>query len=138
MNLERVETEHVVHPATADIELHAGVIRKGTVSHTNWRWHGIAGGKRRLTMSIHWYAETAHLDDPRPPLWSVKVTGHPGIEITVRLVKHPDDRSRMGAEQYAVAAQVINAIPYVVAAAPGLLTRPVATPARDDYLTFAP
>jgi hypothetical protein len=44
----------------------------------------------------------------------------------------------MSAEQYAVAGQVINAIPHVVAAAPGLLTRPVATPARDDYLTFAP
>ena len=138
MDLERVETEHVVHPATHDIELHAGVIRQGTVSHTNWRWHGIAGGKRRLTMSIHWYAETAHLDDPHPPLWSVKVTGHPGIEIAVRLVKHPGDRSRMGAEQYAVAGQVINAIPYVVAAKPGLLTRPVATPARDDYPTFTP
>ena len=78
MNLERVETEHVVHPAAT------------------------------------------------------------GIEITVRLVKHPDDKSRMGAEQYAVAAQVINAIPYAVAAKPGLLTRPVATPARDDYLTFVP
>jgi hypothetical protein len=138
MDLERVESDHVVHTATADIELHAGVIRQGTVSHTNWRWHGIAGGRRRLTMSIHWYAETAHLDDPHPPLWSVKVTGHPGIEIAVRLVKHPDDKSRMGAEQYAVAGQVINAIPYVVAAKPGLLTRPVATPARDDYLTFNP
>jgi hypothetical protein len=138
MDLERVETEHVVHPATGDIELPAGTVRRGTVSHTNWRWHGIAGGRRRLTMSIHWYVETAYLDDPRPPLWSVKVTGHPGIEIAVRLVKHPGDKSRMGAEQYAVAGQVINAIPYVVAAKPGLLTRPVATPARDDYLTFTP
>jgi hypothetical protein len=138
MSLERVETEHVVHAAATDIELPAGVVRRGTVSHVNWRWHGIAGGRRRLTMSIHWYVETTHLDDPRPPLWSVKVTGHPGIEITVRLVKHPDDKSRMGAEQYAVAAQVINAIPYVVAAKPGLLTRPVSTPARDDYLTFVP
>ena len=138
MNLERVETEHVAYPAAGDIELHAGVVRRGTVSHVNWRWHGIVGGRRRLTMSIHWYVETAHLDDPHPPLWSVKVTGHPGIEIAVRLVKHPDDRSRMGAEQYAVAGQVINAIPWVVAAKPGLLTRPVATPARDDYLTFTP
>jgi hypothetical protein len=138
MTLERVETDHVVYPATSDIELPAGVVRRGTVSHTNWRWHGIVGGKRRLTMSIHWYVETAHLEDPHPPLWSVKVTGHPGIEMAVRLVKHPADRSRMGAEQYAVAGQVINAIPYVVAAKPGLLTRPVATPARDDYLTFTP
>ena len=89
-------------------------------------------------MSIHWYVETSHLDDPHPPLWTVEVTGHPGIRIAVDLVKHPDDRSRMSAEQYAVAGQVINAIPYVVAAPPGLLTRPVATPARDDYLSFVP
>ena len=54
------------------------------------------------------------------------------------MVKHPDDKSRMGAEQYAVAGQVIDAIPYVVAAKPGLLTRPIATLARDDYPTFTP
>jgi hypothetical protein len=138
LTLDRVETDHVLHPATADIDLPAGVVRAGTVSHANWRWHAIAGGRRRLTMSIHWYVETSHLDDPHPPLWAVEVTGHPGIKIAVDLVKHPDDKSRMSAEQYAVAGQVINAIPHVVAAAPGLLTRPVATPARDDYLTFAP
>lgn len=44
----------------------------------------------------------------------------------------------MSAEQYAVAGQVVNAIPYVVAAKPGVLARPLATPARDDYLTFSP
>jgi 2,4-diaminopentanoate dehydrogenase len=138
MDLERVETEHTVYPAPRDIELPAGVIRAGTVSHTNWRWHGIAGGRRRLTMSIHWYAESSHLDQRDPALWTVKITGHPGIEIAVKLAKHPRDKSRMGAEQYAVAAQVINTIPYVVAAKPGVLTRPAATPARDDYLTFSP
>jgi hypothetical protein len=114
------------------------VVTAGTVSHANWRWHGIAGGRRRLTMSIHWYVETSHLDDPHPPLWTVAVTGHPGINIAVNLVKHPDDKSRMSAEQYAVAGQVINAIPYVVAAEPGLLTRPIAAPARDDYPSFVP
>ena len=137
LSLERVETDHVLHPATGDIEL-PGLVRAGTVSHANWRWHAVADGRRRLTMSIHWYVETSHLDDPHPPLWAVEITGHPGIRIAVDLVKHPDDKSRMSAEQYAVAGQVINAIPHVVAAAPGLLTRPVATPARDDYLTFTP
>ena len=138
LSLERVETDHVLHPAPRDIELPAGIVRAGTVSHLAWCWHGIVGGRRRLTMSIHWYVEISHLDDPHPPLWTVAVTGHPGIRIAVELVKHPDDKSRMSAEQYAVAGQVINAIPYVVAAAPGRLTRPAATPARDDYLTFDP
>lgn len=136
MQLDSVESDHVLHRATHDIELAAGTVPQGTVSHTNWRWHGIVAGERRLTMSIHWFVETAHLDSDNPPLWQVKLTGHPGLRMSIDLDKHPDDRSRMGAEQYAVAAQVINSIPYVVAAEPGLLTRPVATPARDDFATF--
>ncbi len=53
LSLERVETDHVLHPATGDIELPAGLVRAGTVSHANWRWHAVADGRRRLTMSIH-------------------------------------------------------------------------------------
>ena len=58
--------------------------------------------------------------------------------MTLELEKHPDDHSRMGAEQYAVAAQVINAIPYAVSAPPGVVARPVATPFREDYSTWVP
>ncbi|MBN9621282.1 MAG: hypothetical protein J0H43_16380 [Actinobacteria bacterium] len=130
--LERVESDHVLHAATEDLHLPAGIVRQGTVSHTNWRWHAYAGGERRLTMSIHWFVETSHLGQDDPPLWSVHLTGHPGLRMTIELEKHPDDRSRMGAEQYAVAAEVINTIPHVVAAPPGVLLRPIATPARDD------
>lgn len=130
LELERVETDHACHPALTDLDLHAGTVRAGTVGHTRWRWHGVVGGRRRLTMSIHWFVETAHLDAPDPPLWRVHVTGHPGLRMSIDLEKHPDDRSRMGAEQYAVAGQVINAIPHVVAAAPGVTVRPALTPAR--------
>ncbi len=138
MTVDEIVTDHVCHPAVEDITASAGVVPAGTVGHTNWRWHAIVGGERRLTMSIHWFVETAHLDDPEPPLWKVNVTGHPGVRVSIELEKHRDDRSRMGAEQYAVAAQVINAIPYVVHAEPGVMIRPVATPARDDYATFVP
>jgi hypothetical protein len=141
--LERVTSDHVLHAATADLVLPAGVVPKGTVSHTNWRWHGWVSGVKRLTMSIHWFVETAHLDtDIRdtgtPPLWRVHLTGHPGLRMTLDLEKHPDDRSRMGAEQYAVAAQVINTIPFAVAAPNGVLTRPVATPWRADFAGYRP
>ena len=131
LTLDRVETDHICHPTLSDVEAHAGVVPAGTVGHTNWRWHGIVNGQRRLTMSIHWFVETAHLDDPEPPLWRVKITGHPGVKISVDLEKHPDDRSRMGAEQYAVAGTVINSLPYIVAAEPGVMIRPLATPATQ-------
>ena len=130
MELERVETDHVFYPAESDIHVPAGVVPAGTVGHTNWRWHGIVGGERRLTVSIHWFVETAHLDTPAPPLWRVHLTGHPGVRLSVELEKHADDHSRMGAEQYAVAGQVINSIPHLLAAPPGVMVRPIATPSR--------
>lgn len=135
MTLDRVEGDHIVHTAKADIPVYAGIVRAGTVSHTNWRWHGIVGGKRRLTLSIHWYVDPTNLDEPNPPLWKVNVTGHPGARISINVEKHPDDRSKMSPEQYAVAARVINLIPLVVAAKPGLMRLPTTTPFRDDYLT---
>ena len=79
-------------------------------------------------MSIHWYMETAHLDDPHPPLWRIHVQGQPGVRIAVDLEKRAGDTTPTSAEQIAVAGTVINAIPIVCAAPPGMMTRPLATP----------
>jgi hypothetical protein len=65
LNLDRIETEHVMLPATRDIEMAAGRIPKGTVGHTNWRWHGLVDGARFFTMSIHWVMENTHLGGTR-------------------------------------------------------------------------
>jgi hypothetical protein len=137
MELERVETEHRAHAATRDLQVAAGTIRRGTVSHFNWRWHGIVAGTRRLTMSIHWYMETAHLDGPEPPLWRIVVRGQPGVRMTVDFDKREGDATPTSAEQIAVAGAVINAIPIVCAAPPGVLTRPVATPYDERLATGA-
>jgi 2,4-diaminopentanoate dehydrogenase len=133
--LQRVETDHRLHLAPHDLDLAAGVVRQGTVSHTNWRWNGIVDGRPMITMSIHWYVDTTHLPLPDPPLWQVAVTGHPGVTVSATLDKHQNDRSRASAEEYAVAASVINSIPHVVTAPAGIVCRPVATPYRGDYGT---
>lgn len=130
MALERVVTEHRVFAATRELQVAAGTIPQGRVSHFNWRWHGVVGDERRLTMSIHWYMETAHLDDPEPPLWRLHVRGQPGVRISVEMEKRAGDTTPTSAEQIAVAGSVINAIPIVCAAPPGLMTRPLATPFR--------
>lgn len=129
--LDRVETDHRLFTTDRDVELPAGVVPRGTVSHTNWRWHGLVHGKPTLTMSIHWYIDTTHLEHPDPPLWAVTLTGHPSVRMTVGIEKHTDDNSRMSAEQYALAGAVVNAIPHVYAAPPGPLTRPLVTPFRS-------
>lgn len=128
--LERVETDHRIYPATADLQVAAGPIPKGTISHVNWRWNGIAAARPLLTISIHWHMERAHLDDPHPPLWRLRIEGEPGVRISVDFTKRPDDTTRTGAEQIALAGAVLNAIPLVCEAPPGLMLRPVATPFR--------
>lgn len=136
LTLERVDTDHQVFPATQDLSVAAGPIGRGGISHVNWRWHGIVGGAPMLNMSIHWYMEAAHLDTPDPPLWRIHVDGHPGVRMTVDLEKHGDDATATTAEQLGVAGMVINSIPLVCAAPPGVATRPVATPFRG--LTAGP
>jgi hypothetical protein len=96
------------------------------------RWRGIVGGVPKLTTSIHWYMETAHLDDPPPQHWRIHVQGQPGVGITVDMEKRAGDTTPTSPEQIAVAGSVIDAIPIVCAAPPGLLVRPLATPYREE------
>jgi 2,4-diaminopentanoate dehydrogenase len=133
MTLDRIEADHRLHLAPRDLDTAAGVVHKGTVSHTNWRWNGIVDGKPKITLSIHWYIDTTYLEQPDPPLWKVDVNGHPGVSVSLTMEKHRLDTSRASAEEYALAATVLNAIPHVVAAPPGIVSRPAVTPYRDDY-----
>lgn len=128
LTLDRIDTDHLALPATEDLQVAAGAIAKGGVSHVNWRWRGIVGGAPKLTMSIHWYMEAAHLSDPDPPLWRIHVAGNPGVKIAVDLEKRAGDPTPTSAEQLGVAGIVLNTIPIVCAAAPGVMTRPLATP----------
>lgn len=122
-----VATDHRLYAATDDIELAAGTVPAGTVSHTNWRWN-LTCGQITLSMSIHWYVETTHLDDPEPPVWRIDLKGQPGIEMKIDIVKREGDPTRMGAEQYAVGGTIVNAVPVVAAAPAGLQTRAPLTP----------
>jgi len=119
--LDRVETDHVMYPATKDIEMAAGVIRKGTVSHTHWSWHGIVDGKRLVTQSIHWIMETTHLEEQNFNIWSVNIKGLPNIDIDIALSVPADHPFKTTPEQYGVAGSLINSVPDLVAAAPGIM-----------------
>jgi len=132
LTLDAVRTDHRVYPATEELRIAAGTIPEGRIGHVNWRWNGLVSGQPKLTMSIHWWMEEAHLDEPDPPLWRIRIKGHPGVRLSLDVEKREGDTTATSAEQIAVAGAVINAIPRVVAAAPGLTTRPLATPFRAD------
>ncbi len=129
MPLERVTTAHELLPATADLELPAGTVARGTVSHTRWRWIGHVDGRPMITLTINWFVETAHLD-AEPHMWAIDIEGQPCVSLNADVAKHPDDKSRMGAEQYAVGGVIMNALPHLVNAPAGVLVRPLSTPYR--------
>jgi hypothetical protein len=118
--LDRVETDHQVYAATTDIDMAAGLIKQGTVSHTCWRWHGIVAGKRLITQCIHWVMEPAHLHNPDYKIWSVRIKGLPTLDISIDLGVPEGHPYRTTPEQYGVAGSLINAIPALVAAPPGI------------------
>jgi len=118
--LDRVETDHQVYAATTDIDMAAGLIKRGTVSHTCWRWHGIVAGKRLITQCIHWVMEPAHLHNPDYNIWSVRIKGLPTLDISIDLGVPEGHPYRTTPEQYGVAGSLINAIPGLVAAPPGI------------------
>jgi hypothetical protein len=68
-------------PATRDLEGAAGLVRKGTVGHTNWRWHARVDGARFFTLSIHWVMEDTHLGGPDEPLWRIEISGQPCVTL---------------------------------------------------------
>ena len=132
--LYRVESDHVVWPASEDLEVAAGLIRKGTVSVTNWRWHGVVDGKRLVTLSISWIMEDTWLEDKNYNHWEVKIRGLPGIDISMNLVDPENTGFKTKAEQYAVAGSVINSIPAVCKAEPGVMQIPVFAPYRPRFV----
>lgn len=133
VDLERIEADHEVFTTPRDIQAVAGVVPAGSVAATHWRWHAIVGGRRFITLSIHWI-----MDDKLPGYeglhhWTIQLRGKPGLDITMDLVEPEEATVRTKAVQYGVAGSVINSIPEVCAAAPGILDFPLFAPYRKRF-----
>lgn len=133
MTVDRIEPDHEVMTTPRDIHAVAGVVPAGTVAATNWRWHAIVDGIRFITLSVNWimdenlpgYEDFSH--------WTIKIRGKPGLEIAMDLVEPENTRVKTRAVQYGVAGSVINSIPEVCAAAPGIYEFPLFAPFRKRY-----
>lgn len=125
LTLDSIEADNQITLAPENITARAGVIYKGTIAATNWQHHGIVNGKRVITHSVNWvmganlpgYKDSNH--------WDIQVKGKPGLKIQMNLTEAENDSSQTKAEQYAVAAMVIQSIPLVVKAKSGFYTFPI-------------
>jgi hypothetical protein len=126
---DEIRTTHEVAVATAPIDSPIGPIEPGLVAAQRFRWQGTVDGEPVVTAAVNWLMGQDHLD----PAWSfgpggerfeVEVTGDPGSLTTFHGL-HPDsieEGRRRNPGIVATAMHCVNAIPYVCAAEPGLVT----------------
>jgi hypothetical protein len=126
--LDQIRPDHSVVPAEHDLHVSAGLIPAGAVAATHWRWHAISRGRQFLTLSVIWTMDDELAGYAGPHHWRVDVTGLPDLHLTLDMADPPDTGRRTKAGQYMTAGAVVNAIPAVVAAPPGVLTPPVFAP----------
>jgi hypothetical protein len=126
---ERVRATHEVAVATKPIDSPMGVIGPGQVAAQRYTWTATVGGEPVVTARVNWLMGEEHLE----PAWSfgdegerfvVEVDGDPGVLVTFKgyqpvsveagLVRNPG--------VVATANHCVSAIPYVVAAEPGIKT----------------
>ena len=126
----KVESDHHVEPASRDIRIRAGTIPRGTVAATEWRWHLVVSGHRRLTLAIIWTMDASHPRYANRPHWHLHLTGRPELTVSVDLHDPIEPGVMTTGGQYAVAGLVTRAIPEVIAAAAGILTPTIFAPYR--------
>ncbi len=119
--LDRFEAEHGLSLAERDLTVAAGTIPAGTVSATTWRVHGVSDGVRRITHEVNWIMDPAQAPFAGKPHWEIEIDGVPGLRMAMDLVDTAPEGIRTRPEQFAVAAMVLDALPRVVAAPPGLI-----------------
>jgi len=121
LTLDGYESDHEIRTAELDLIVAAGLIPRGTVAATTWRVHGLVDGVRRITHEVNWIMDPADPAFAGKPHWQIEIDGLPGLKIAMDLVDTAPPGVRTKPEQFAVAAMVLDAIPRVVAALPGLL-----------------
>jgi 2,4-diaminopentanoate dehydrogenase len=124
VELERVEEHHERLPAPEDIKVSAGTIEKGTTAAMRFEVRGMWNG-RPLVILEH----VTRLRDDLGPDWPqpsghgcyrIVVTGEPNFTLDLQMLGTDGDHNTAGLKTTAM--RLVNAVPAVVDAPPGLLT----------------
>lgn len=124
VTLDRVEDVATRLPAPHRIEVPAGVVAEGTTAALRFEVRGMVGDRAVLVLE-----HVTRLHPDLGPDWPrmagqggyrVEVTGDPNYTLDLRIEGTDGDHNTGGLK--ATAMRLVNAIPAVVAAKPGLLT----------------
>ena len=124
IELERIDEWYEQVPAPFDIQTDAGQVSKGTVAGLHFEIRGIYKGRTAVVLE-----HVTRLHDDLAPEWPqpagagcyrVKVSGEPNYTVDLQLLGTDGDHNTAGLK--ATAMRLVNAIPAVIDAAPGLVT----------------
>jgi hypothetical protein len=124
-----LRTTHEMAVATAAIDSPIGPIQPGRVAAQRFRWEGLVDGEPVVTAAVNWLMGDEDLEPswtygPGGERFEVEITGDPNCLTTFKKL-HPAS-IEAGLERnpgiVATAMHCVNAVPYVCAAEPGLLT----------------
>lgn len=119
--LDGIEEWHEVIRAPEPIEIASGTIAEGGISGMRFEVRGMIDGEARII--VEHVTRTRDQDAPEWPQGSgyrILIDGEPSARVELQLSSSRGDHNAAGC--LATAMHVINAIPSVVAAEPGVLT----------------
>jgi 2,4-diaminopentanoate dehydrogenase len=136
--LDRIEHDHIAEmTAKEDLNIPAGRLPTGGVTSMRYDYRGISGGREVIMLRLRWYVGGERpSDSPGGEAiesdWLIRVTGRPGLELSVNMLSAPGRPKQSVAflASQAAVGNVINSIPAVCKAPPGILTNPTFNPSR--------
>ena len=125
VELDEVTETYIREPAPEDFEIASGHIAKGTAAALRFEVRGMKDGKPAVVLEhVTRLRNDLHPDWPQPAQeggsYRIEITGEPSYAVDVCLSSRKGDHNHAGL--VATAARVVNAIPAVVDAAPGIRT----------------
>jgi 4-hydroxy-tetrahydrodipicolinate reductase len=125
VQLDRLTFDAEFTVATGDSDLGFMSIPRATVAAVQGYHRGWVGSKNIVAVGFQW-TMGAHVDPPFRLAHGhvIKIDGRPSANIRVRVLppKDWDEPGYMGAGMIYTAMPAVNAVPHVVAAAPGIVT----------------
>ncbi|HRP09890.1 MAG TPA: hypothetical protein PLK37_02535 [Terricaulis sp.] len=113
---------HELTLAPHDLAIGAGVVSKGTVAATRWRWRADYGNGVGFTLSILWTASPALHGGETGGHWQVDIKGRPNISMSLDIHEGDPAVPPSRALTDATVAAALRGIPDVCAAAPGFFS----------------
>jgi 2,4-diaminopentanoate dehydrogenase len=125
IELDEVSETYIREPAPEDFEIAAGHIPKGSPAALRFEVRGMKDGKPAVVLEhVTRLRDDLRPDWPQPAQeggsYRVEVTGEPSYALDLCLSSRKGDHNHAGL--VATAARVVNAIPAVIDAAPGIRT----------------